>query len=150
MHQVCQLSRMAPYIKLEAQAGWVYVEAKQANHLAPTLLGIPGVVRQQDGSLVVQLVELSDRPLLLDMSLHQQPLTLPLGSWVQIKDRLYKGNLGLVRGLDTSDHRLCSVMLVPHLILAKMKKRKRGCHPPNALFDEVKIEQLCGESSVEV
>ena len=131
--------------------GWVYVEAKQARYLAPALRGIPGVARQRNRSLVVQLVELSDRPMLLDMSLHSPPLiTLPTGSWVRIKDGLYKGDLGLIRDTCMSDRELYSVMLVPRLVLVKTKKRKHGCCPPKALFDKVEIEQIWGDGSVKM
>ena len=134
----------------DALHGWVYIEAKEANYLAPALLAIPGVAHRRDGSIVAELVELSNRPLLLDMSLQGSTLPFSSGSWVRIKDGLYKGDLGLVRCVDSSDCELLSVMLVPRLHLTKSKKRKRGYRPNPALFDEAEIARIFGEGSVKV
>lgn len=127
----------------------MYIEAKHATHLAPALLAIPGVARRR-GSLVVKLVELSDRPLLLNMSLQGSTPPFSAGSWVRIKDGLYKGDLGLVRDVDPCDRELFSVMLVPRLHMTKSKKRKRGDRPSKALFDRVGIESIFGEGSVKI
>ena len=126
--------------------GWVYVETADESNLAPLLRGIPGVARRKQGSFIGQLVDLDDRPMLLDMSLNSWLPSLTAGSWVHVKRGLYKGDLGLVEGYDSSES--CSVLLVPRLTMSR--KRKLKFRPPKALFDEVAARNVFGEKAVEV
>jgi len=75
-------------------SGWIYVETADQSNLAPILHGISHLARRKRGSFIVQLVDMDDRPLLLDMALNGWLPSLTAGSWVRVKHGLYKGDLG--------------------------------------------------------
>jgi ribosomal protein L24 len=123
--------------------GSIYVEAQSFPAVVNILHGISGVVRRaQGGPPVIKIVHIKDMPLLLSM----ERSTIKPSSWVRIKAGLYKGDLGLVRDVDTLSH-LCDVYVVPRL--AYGTKGKCGNRPPPALFDMERVERVFN-SKVEI
>jgi hypothetical protein len=95
----------------DSLADSIYVEAQLLPAVVKILQGISGVARSSsNGPPIVKAIDVQERPLLLSM----EQSTIRVPSLVWIKAGLYKGDLALVRDLDTSSQ-LCEVYLVPHL-----------------------------------
>ncbi|RDB29240.1 Transcription elongation factor SPT5 [Hypsizygus marmoreus] len=126
--------------------GSVYAEASTKYAVESVLRGIPDVARRsQQGTFLVEVVDILDRPLLLDVGRNSYQPTLLPNHWARVKRGRYKHDLCLIRSVNprTFD---CEIMLVPRLHLGK--KRKRSLRPPQRLFDRDKIVRLYGEKSV--
>jgi transcription elongation factor SPT5 len=131
----------------DAIQGFIYVEAASFLAVVEGLQGIPGVARTPGGgSFLIDLVDVQDRPLLLNMDLNGLPSSIKFSSWVRIKGGIHKGDLALVCGVDNPSL-VCEVYVVPRL--AYDAKRKRGQRPPQALFD-VERAQRAFKSKAEV
>ena len=127
--------------------GCVYVEAESLPAVVKVLRGIVGVARiPGSGSFGISLVDIQDRPLLLDMELNGLKYSIKPSSWVRIKVGLHKGDLALVRHVDNSSP-ICEVYVVPRLAYDGI--RKRGRRPPLALFEVERAERVF-KSKVEI
>jgi transcription elongation factor SPT5 len=127
----------------DSLGGSIYVEAQSFPAVVKILQGISGVARSvRNGAPIIKAIDIEDRPLLLSMD---QPMRRS-SPWVWIKAGLYKGDLALVRDMDTQSQ-LCEVYLVPRL--AYGAKRKRGNRPPPAVFD-AELAERAFNSKVEI
>lgn len=122
----------------DAIHGSVYVEAESFLAVTKGLQRISGVARTPGGSFVIDMVDVQDRPLLLNMGLNGLQSSIKCYSWVRIKCGIHKGDLGLVRDIDKHSL-MCEVYVVPRF--AYDGKRKRSQRPPQALFDVERAER---------
>ena len=130
----------------DAIHGSIYVEAESFLAVAKGLQGISGVARTPGGSFVIDVVDVQDRPLLLDMDLNGLQSSIKCYSWVRIKRGIHKGDLALVRDVDKHSL-MCEIYVVPRL--AYDGKRKRSQRPPQVLFDAERAEHAF-KSKVEI
>ena len=66
------------------------------------------------GSFVINVVDVQDRPLLLDMDLNGLQSSIKCYSWVRIKRGIHKGDLALVRDVDKHSL-MCKIYVIPRL-----------------------------------
>lgn len=119
--------------------GSIYVEADNSLAVVKALQGIPGVAHSPGShTFGITLVDIGDRPLLLNMEMNGLHSSIKPLSWVRFKKGLYRGDLALVRDVDGSTQH-CEVYVVPRL--AYDGKRKRGNRPPPAYFDVARAER---------
>jgi transcription elongation factor SPT5 len=131
----------------DAIQGSIYVEATSFLAAVEGLQSIPGVARTPGGgSFLIDLVDIQDRPLLLNMDLNGLQSSIKSSSWVRIKGGIHKGDLALVSSVHNPSL-VCEVYVVPRL--AYDAKRKRGQRPSQALFD-VERAQRAFKSKAEV
>ncbi|RDB14928.1 hypothetical protein Hypma_016146 [Hypsizygus marmoreus] len=78
---------------------------------------------REQGTLLIENVDLHDRPLLLELEQRTYKHTLSENHWARVKRGRYKHDLCLIRRVDSHSFR-CDVTLVPRLPLSKKRKRK--------------------------
>lgn len=125
--------------------GFVYLECTMNQALVQLLSKTPGIIRSRQG-LIFHPIELDDRTKLLDLP--NSSGSACAGQWVQIRNGLYKGDVGLVS--DTHSWGV-NMLLVPRLSYStnvtedskgKRKRKASADRNPPKLFDPEEFQMI--------
>lgn len=131
----------------DAIQGSIYIESTSiADTVSGVLLGIPGIARSDRGNYFISMVDVEDRHLLLSMDTMDSRPPIKPRSWVRMKRGKYRGDLGLVEGVDLGTLE-CTAYFVPRISIDR--KRKRGVRAPQAPFDLEAIKERFGPNAAE-
>jgi hypothetical protein len=78
--------------------GWVYLETSMKEHLVCLLMRTPGIIHTQQTGVVCQPIDFQDWTKMLTMQ--DGKLQPAIGQWVWVRKGTYKGDVGVVRGVE--------------------------------------------------